>query len=75
MQNTKSRSPARATMMKKEKIQKVKRVKSRVQHEAWQAGKEWRGGGVVRGGCFLADQTIFLMLGLLKLPALRCFWT
>lgn len=23
----------------------------------------------------LVDQTIFLMLGLLKLPALRCFWT
>lgn len=53
---------------------KFKTVKSRVQ-QAWQAGKEWRGGGVVRAGCFLADQTIFLMLGLLKLPALRCFWT
>lgn len=62
--------------MKKEEI---KGAISRVQHEAWQAGggveEEGGGGGGKCSGCSLADQTIFLMLGLLKLPALRCFWT
>lgn len=33
------------------------------------------GGGGGWAGCSLVDHTIFLMLGLLKLPALRCFWT
>lgn len=48
-----------------------------MQHEAWLdaegggRGEEEEEGGVGRPW----DQTIFLMLGLLKLPALRCFWT
>lgn len=45
-------------------------------------GRPGRGGDEEEEGIWvgeqsssLADQTIFLILGLLKLPALRCFWT
>lgn len=67
---TLGRSPSAGPQSRWNAAEETKLAKSQVRREAWRAGG---GAGGRRRGC--AAHTIFLMLGRLKLPVLRCFWT